>query len=287
MRNTKTLVLFIIVISLVLSGASVPEKQNTELPKQPDRQSEKGRIQQKLDAESKTKNPADHLNSRDGFVLEDQLAKAPPADNAKKQPHNWLDWFKAVGPDWFLAILAGVAAIIAACTLWANTRSASAAATNAKTLIRQNSPYLGFYDFSLDPDVPGTPSRPQIHYYVRNYNQARALSIEVSGNIQWGSLPKAPAYEIPTAYGPHGMNLGYMEPLKIPVSFGDDIATIQDINDRFARGERLSYTGLLDVLMRFIRDTLSDLAANARTGLLGPQVEQPIITSNPLFAFLN
>jgi hypothetical protein len=163
-------------------------------------------------------------------------------ETRKDNARNWFDWFEAAGPktwsNWALVILGVIAGFLARGTL-------KATRINAETLVRQNSPYLGLYGFELDRGQLGTPARPTVYFTARNYNKALAFNIEISVASQWGNLREFPTYEAPTSYAPYGVSFGYMEQNRIPIPLQDDIATIDDINERFRRDEHLFVYGFI------------------------------------------
>lgn len=111
----------------------------------------------------------------------------------------------------------------------ATKKAADAAAKNADTLVRQNSPYLRFSTFALAAENP-----PVVRYILRNYGGGRAFLKEmcIKLHLTTETLPPDPQYEGVLHFPFFGVTLGTMDPtLPINEKFPQEIKTIADVRN--------------------------------------------------------
>jgi len=158
--------------------------------------------------------------------------------------------------DVWVAIFTGLLVAVGCLQAWflhgalnATAKAADAAARNADTLIKQNSPYLRFSTFGVDRDV----SPPVVILNITNYGAGRAFLVEMSMNLLLirEPLPPVPQYKDIIPFHPAGMSLDQMDHVPYTIKFPDEIKTAQQLDSGFRTGQRLFVYGFftyIDVL---------------------------------------
>ena len=253
--------LIIIVVSILLLGAAPAEihQSKTEEPT-------KAKTTETQDAES---TPAATILPSPVTKLPTQSTQAEAATKQKSTQEEWLG--PSTLPNWVIALVTlayvGVSIgqlvairrqakfarrtlrairrqeIIANDDLLETRKTADAAASNADTLIRQNSPYLRFSSFKLADEKP-----PVVRYVLRNYGGGRAFLKEYATKLLLTAetLPETPLDEGILQFSFDGITLGTMDATpSINVKLPQDIQTFADVRNIPERKQRLFVYGFV------------------------------------------